>query len=319
MMIPSFLRAALFLLVACSCPVWAGFPDRPVHIVVPFPTGATADAATRVIARKLAELWGQPVIVENRPGAPGVQAVATAAPDGYTLLLGNASLLATAPLLNPKLPYKVDRDFVPVGQLMSNNPVLVIAASSGIKSIKELVDQARAKPEKFTYSSAGIGSTNYLMMELFQSATGTKMVHIPYKGGGQQVTDVMGRHVDVSMLSVPSVLTQVKSGGLRALAIVGPKRDRALPDVPTMAEAGARGVEYSIWFGLYAPAKTPASVVHKVGADLQRALGADDVVNQITSLGGDPVPLSPVDFARYVASETVLWADLIKKNKLTAD
>lgn len=311
------LAAALALIAAQAAS--AAFPDKPVRIIVPFPTGATADAATRVVAYKLSQYWGQPVVVENRPGAPGVQAAATSTPDGYTLLLGTASLLATGPLMNPHLSYKSERDFVPIGQLISNNPVLVIAPSSGIKSVKELVTQAKATPGKLTYSSGGIGSTNHLMMEMFQASTGTSMLHIPYKGGGQQVQDVMAGHVNLSMLSVPSVLSQIKAGNLRALAIVGPKRDRSMPDVPTMAEAGVRGVEYSIWFGLYAPTKTPQRISQKISDDLQRALKEPDVVDKITQLGGDPTPLAPNDFARYVTSEKALWADLIKKNKLTAD
>lgn len=310
-------RALALVAAAGVQSAWAAFPEKPVHIVVPFPTGAAADATTRVVAKKLAELWGRPVVVENRPGAPGVQAVAAAPADGHTLLLGAASLLATAPLLNRGLAYRTERDFVAVGQTFASTPSLVVHPSLGVRTVKELVDYAKARPGKVAYASTGLGSANHLVMELFQSATGTQLLHVPYKGGGQQITDILANHVQMGILSVPSVLPHVQSGALVAVAVTGAKRDNALPTVPTMTEAGVRGIEFSVWYGLFAPARTPAAQIQRINADLQRALRDPEVSRQLSALGGEATPTSADEFARYVAAETAMWADLIKKHKIT--
>jgi tripartite-type tricarboxylate transporter receptor subunit TctC len=311
------LRAFALAALTASQAAWAAFPDKPVHIVVPFPSGAAADASTRVVARKLADFWGQPVIVENRPGAPGIQGVAAAPADGHTLLIGAASLLATAPLLNPALAYRTERDFVAVGQTFSSTPSLVVHPSLGVKTVKELMAYAKARPGKVAYASTGIGSANHLTMELFQSATGTKLLHVPYKGGGQQITDILANHVQMGILSVPSVLQHVQSGALVAVAVTAARRDRALPNVQTMTEAGVKGIEFEVWYGLFAPIKTPPAVVQKINADLQRALKDPEISRQLLALGGEPAPTTPEQFGKYVAAETAMWADLIKKHNIT--
>ncbi|MCJ0763986.1 Bug family tripartite tricarboxylate transporter substrate binding protein [Variovorax terrae] len=297
----------------------ADYPEKPVRIVVPFPAGAAADAAMRVVARKLSDLWHQPVIIDNRPGVPGMQAVAAAPADGYTLLLGAGSGIVTAPLLSSKLAYNPARDFAPVGRVLINIPILTTHPSLNTHSVQELIALARKNPGSLNYSSSGNGSPGHLSMEMFQAATGTRMVQIPYKGGAPAVNELVGGHVQLGINAVPSVVQQIKAGKLTPLAVASAKRSRALPDVPTMAEAGVPGFEYDIWYALFAPARTPPEVIARASAMLQRALGDPEVASQLIAQGAEPAPTTSQELARFIQDDTARWAKLVKDRNLKLD
>lgn len=312
-----FLLAALAALATQA--VFAAYPEKPVRIIVPFPAGGAADNAMRVVALKLSDYWGKPVIIDNRPGVPGLQAAATATPDGYTLLLGAGSSIVTHPLINSKLPFNPARDFAPIGRVVANVPVLVVHPSLGVKSVKELVALAKKKPDTLHFSSSGHGSPNHLAMELFMAMSDTKMVHIPYKGGSPSVNELVGGHVQLGINAVPSVIHHVKTGKLTALGVASARRDRSLPDVPTVAEAGLPGFEYEIWYALFAPSRTPADIIARTSADLQRALAEPDVVRKLIEQGAEPRPSSAQELAQYIKDDTARWAKLIKERNLKID
>lgn len=295
------------------------FPDRPVRVIIPFPAGAAADNAMRVVARKMSDQWRQPVVIENRPSVPGILAAATAPADGYTLLLGAGSSMVTTPLLNSKLVYNPARDFVPVGRVLLNVPILTTHPSLGVRSVKELVALARSKPGRLDYSSSGSGSPGHLAMEMFQSMTGTHMVHIPYKGGAPAVTELAGGHVHLGVNAVPSVMPHIKQGRLTPLAVGSRKRSPALPEVPTFAEAGMPDFQYDIWYAMFAPARTPPEVVAKVSASLMRALADPDVASQLVAQGAEPAPTTPLELARFIKDDTARWAKIIKDRNLKID
>jgi tripartite-type tricarboxylate transporter receptor subunit TctC len=302
---------------AMSLSAQASWPERSVKFIVPFPAGGPADSAMRIVAKRLGEIWGQPTIVENRPGAPGMVVAATAAPDGYTMILGAGSHMVTAPLINAKLAYKPQRDFAPVSLLLTNTPVLTVHPSLGVRSLRELIAYAKAKPDTLNYSSAGIGSPSHLMMEMFNDITGTKMVHVPYKGGAPSVLELVAGHVQLGVNATPTVLTYVTAGKLTPIAVASAKRDRSLPSVPTMAEAGIPNFDYLVWYGVFAPIKTPLAVVEKVSADMQKVLGEPEIVEQMRAQGADPQGSSPKNFATMVQNDINVWGKLIREKKLT--
>lgn len=293
------------------------YPVRPIQIVVPFPPGAAADTAVRTIAPRMAASLGQPIVVRNHPGVPGILAVSRAAPDGYTLLVGAGSNMVTQPLLARQLPYS-PRNFAPVGRAIVNVPILTAHPALGVRSAQELIGLARAQPGRLNYSSSGTGSPGHLAMEMFQALTGTSMVHVPYKGGASAVTALMGHHVHVSVNALPSVIGPVRQGRLVPLAVGSTARSPALPDVPTMAESGVPEFDYEIWYGLFAPARAPVEVVHAVSQALQAALQDTEVVRQLESQGADPSPSSPQELADYIARDTARWERLISERRLDA-
>lgn len=297
----------------------ADYPDKTVRVIVPFPAGAAADGAMRVVARKMSEYWRQPVVIENRPGIPGIQAAAAAVPDGYTLLLGAGSGMVTTPLMLSRLTYSPTRDFVPIGRVLVNDPILTTHPSLGVTSLKQLIALAKSKPGRLDYSSSGSGSPGHLAMEMFQLTTGTHMVHIPYKGGAPAVTELIGGHVHLGINALPSVVQHVKQGRLTALAVGSAKRARALPDVPTFAEAGVQGFAYEIWYGLFAPARTPPDVQAKASAALQRALADPEVARLLAEQGAEPAPTTPQELARYMTADTARWSRIIKERNLKID
>ncbi len=297
----------------------ADFPEKSVRIVVPFPAGAAADAAMRVVARKMSEQWRQPVVIDNRPGAHGFQAVTAAPADGYTLLMGAGSGMVTAPLLSSKLPYNPSRDFVPVGRVVINVPILTTHPGLQTRTVRELVELARKSPGTLNYSTSGNGSPGHLSMEMFQAATGTKMVQIPYKGGGPAVNELVGGHVQLGMNAVPSVLPHIKAGKLVPLAVASAKRSRAFPQVPTMAEAGVKDFEYDIWYALFAPTGTPPEVVTRISKALNAALADADVSGLLVAQGAEPAPTTPQELARFIQEDTARWAKLVKERNLKLD
>ncbi len=297
----------------------AQFPEKPVRIVVPFPAGAAADTAMRVVARKMSDQWRQPVVVDNRPGAHGFQSVTASPADGYTLLLGAGSGMVTAPLLSSKLAYNPSRDFVPVGRVVINIPILTTHPSLNVRTVQELVELARKNPGQLNYSTSGNGSPGHLSMEMFQAATGTRMVQIPYKGGGPAVNELAGGHVQLGMNAVPSVAPHIKGGKLVPIAVASAKRSRAFPNVPTMAEAGVKGFEYDIWYALFAPTGTPADLVNRISKALAAALGDPEVASQLLAQGAEPAPTTPQELARFIQEDTARWAKLVKERNLKLD
>jgi tripartite-type tricarboxylate transporter receptor subunit TctC len=310
------LLAGACALGATLAAVAAEFPERPVKVLVPFPAGGAADNAMRVIGKKLSEYWKQQVLIENSAGVHAIKAGAAAAPDGHSLLLAAGSQMVTGPLMRSKLPYHPQRDFVPVGRLVTNPPVLVVHPSLGVKSVRELIVMAKKKPGALNFSSSGIGSPNQLALELFQDMTGTDMVHVPYKGGAPSVIELVGGQVQLGINAIPSVLTHIRNQKLVPLAVASSQRARSLPDLPTIAEAGVAGFEYTIWYALFAPAKTPQPLVERISADLQRALAEPDVEKALLEQGNEPAPTSAAKLAQFIQQDTVRWQRLVKERNL---
>jgi tripartite-type tricarboxylate transporter receptor subunit TctC len=293
----------------------AEYPAKPVRIIVPFSAGAAADAVTRVVANKLITYWGKQVLLDNRPGVPGIQVAAQSAPDGYTLLMGAGSSMVTGPLIAAKPLYDPQRDFAPVSRLVTIAPILTVHPSVEARSVKELIGLAKKRPGELNYSSSGMGAPNHLAMELFLVMTGTSMVHVPYKGGAPSVTELIAGQVQLGFNAIPTVLQYVKDGKLRALAVGSPKRVRALPDLPAVAET-VPGFDYEIWYGLFAPAKTPAPIVAKVSSDVQRALREQDVIQQLVAQGTEPAPTTPEQLTQYIKDDTARWVKIVKDRNL---
>jgi len=301
--------------VLAASPAW---PERPVKVIIPFPAGGPADTAMRIVGNRLSEVWKQPVVVENKPGAPGIVSVGAAAPDGYTLLLGAGSGMVTTPLVNPRLAYKPS-DFAPVSLLVTSTSILTVNPAFPVKSVKELVAYAKAHPGQVNYSSSGMGSPGHLTMEMFQQLTGTKMTHIPYKGGIPAVAELMAGHVQAGVNATPSVIQHVNAGKLLPLAVTSKHRDKALPNVPTMEEAGVSGLTFDAWYAIFAPKKTPASVVDKASADIGRVLAEPEIQKRIEAQGNMAGGGTPQQLDQMVQSETQAWTNLIRTRKLTIE
>jgi tripartite-type tricarboxylate transporter receptor subunit TctC len=288
---------------------------RPLRIVVPFTPGGSTDILARAIAPKLAQALGQNVVVDNRPGAGGslgATEVARAEPDGSTLLMGHIGTLAVNPSIYPKLAYDPVTSFVPVAYVARVPNVLVVNAASPIKSLKDLVEAARAQPGRLTYSSGGNGSAAHITFESLKLKTKIFMLHIPYRGTAPSVTDVIARQVDCTFTGAPAVLPHVKSGRLRALAVSSPQRLPALPDVPTVAESGYPGFEADQWYGVVAPAGTPAAVVTRLNVEINKALTLADVTQQLAIEGATPMPSTPQAFGELIRREIPRWAEVVK-------
>jgi tripartite-type tricarboxylate transporter receptor subunit TctC len=304
------------VLVLAGSAARAEYPEKTVRIVVPYPPGGFNDTLGRIVAQKLTEAWGQPAVVENRPGGGtliGTDSVAKAPPDGYTLLVV-AFPFAVNPSLYAKLPYDTVKDFAPLLLAGQTPNLLVVNPAVPIHSVKELIAAAKAKPGSLSYGSTGSGSSNHLSMELFRTMTGVDLVHVPYKGSAPMVTDLLGGHVHVAFDNTPNVLPQVKAGKLRALAITSATRSAMVPDVPTVAEAGVPGYEVGVWFGIVAPAGTPPAVVAKLNAELNRMLTLPDVKQKFADQGVEPVGGSPERFAAHLTAQIEKWTKVVKES-----
>jgi len=282
------------------------YPNRPLRLIVTFAPGGSVDIFARTLAPRLTEVWGQPIVVDNRGGGGGVigtELAARAAPDGYTLLLGTSSGLVANPLLHKALPYDPERDFAPVSLLVVNTQLLVVLASLPVRSVAELIAHAKANPGRLAYGSVGGGSPNHLAMELFKAATGTDMLHVPYKGSGPAVTELLAGQVQL-MFNPPSpLLPHVKSGKLRALAVGNATRSPALPDLPTVAEAGVPGFESAPWTGLFAPAQTPRPIVLKLSAQLTKLLADPELRERLLAQGSEARGTTPEALARFMRED----------------
>lgn len=305
---------ALFCLAA-SVAFAQGYPSKPVRMVVPFPPGGTTDILARAVGQKLSEAWGQQVVIDNRPGAGGnigTDIVAKAPADGYTLLMGTVGTHAINASLYAKLPFDPIKDFAPVALVASVPNVLVVNATIPATSVKELIALAKSKPGQLNFASSGNGTSIHLSGELFKSMTGTSILHIPYKGSSPALADLIGGQTNMMFDNLPSSMGHIKSGKLRALAVTSAKRSPALPDVPTIAEAGVAGYEASSWFGVLAPAGTPKEIVAKINADIVKALGVPEIKERLSSQGAEPVGNTPEQFAAYIGTELVKWAKVVK-------
>jgi tripartite-type tricarboxylate transporter receptor subunit TctC len=315
-------RALLLLLALAAFEVPAqGWPVKPVRAVVPVGAGSSTDIVHRIVLEELAVRLGQQVVVENRVGAGGTigsALVAKAQPDGYTLL-AHGSAHTIAPAIYKSLPYDPARDFAAVAAIGISPSVLVVPPARGMKTAAELVAAARAKPNALNFSSVGIGSATHLSAERFQSSAGVQAVHIPFKGGAEAMTEVIAGRVDFFFGPVALVLPQIREGKLTALAVNTDTRSAALPQVPTTREAGFRDAEYPIWFGLFAPARTPREVVERLNREAQNALQAPRVREKLAGLGVDSMPMSPDQFAAYVEREVALNAALARQAGLKAE
>ncbi|WP_062361730.1 Bug family tripartite tricarboxylate transporter substrate binding protein [Variovorax paradoxus] len=297
------------------------YPDKPIRIIVPYTPGGFNDTMARVFARKLQDAWGQPTVVDNRPGAGtvlGTDAGAKAAPDGYTLVVAGFPLVVNQ-YIYPKLPYDTKKDFAPVILGGQTPNLLLVRAESPIKSMADLIANAKANPGKLNYASAGNGTSLHLAMEYFKSVTGTDMNQIPYKGSAPMVTDLLGGQVDVMFDNLPNALPHVKAGKMRALAVTTPKRLAAIPDVPTVAEQGYPGFEVAVWYGLAAPKGTPKPILDKLNAELQKALKSDDVKAIFAAQGVEVLGGSVADFEKFFAAQDAKWAPVIRKAGIKAE
>ena len=299
----------------CVTPAWAqGYPAKPVRIIVGFSAGSTTDLIGRVLATKMAEGMGQPVVVDNRPGAGAniaAEIVSKSPPDGYTVLLANAGL-ATGATAYVKLNFNALRDFAPVTQVSGTPHILVTHPSLPAKNVKELVSFTRTRPGDLNFSSTGHGNSDHLAAELFMYMTGLKMVHITYKGGPQAIGDVATGQVAMYFAGLPVSIPFVKAGRVRALGVTGAKRAAVLPEVPTVAEAGVPGYEHILWGMLVVPAATPKEVIARLNAEAVKALNAPDVRERYAGMGVDPAPSTPEQASAYLKSETAKYAKVVK-------
>ena len=309
-------RCLALLLCACGAATAQDYPARPIRIIVPFTPGAGTDIVARAIAQSLNEAWKQSVVVDNRPGAGGTIAgelVARASADGYTLMLGNVSTLAIAPALNPKLPYSPLRDFAPITLITTSENVLVLHPSVPVTSMREFIAFAKANPRKLNYGSSGNGTTSHLGGVMFASMTGTEMTHVPYKGSGPMLTDLLAGQLQLSFSSVPTALPHIKSGRLRALAVTLLARSSVLPDLPTVQEAaGLKGFEISLWQGIVAPAATPRTIVMKLNQQIAGSLRTPEMKAKLTVQGLDAVGNTPEQFGAYIRDEIAKWTKVVQ-------
>ena len=304
-------------LLAAVAPVHAqSYPAKPIRIVVPFAPGGGADIIARIVGQKMTDSWGQQVVVDNRAGASGnigAEIVAKSAPDGYTLLMAS-SALAINPSVYRSVPYDVIKDFAPITQpgLLPN--ILVVHPSVPVKTVKDLIALAKSRPGQLAYASAGAGTGTHLAAEMFKLQAGIDMVHVPYKGGGALISDLLGGQVALTFATLPSVMPYVKAGRLRAVAMTTTRRWHGLPAVPTIAESGFPDFEISTWIGLLAPAGTPKDAVAKLHAEVVRILKLPDVRERFDGLGIEPVGDTPEHFAQYIRSELAKYAKVVKQS-----
>lgn len=299
----------------------AAYPSKPIRLVVPFTPGGSTDILARAIGQKLTEAWGQPVVIDNVPGAGGsigADKVAKAPADGYTLLMGHIGTLAVNPSLYPKLPYDPVKDFEPVAWMARVPNVLVVHPAVPAKNVQELVALAKAKPGQLNYGSGGNGSAANLATEYFKLQTGTSLLHIPYRGTAPAVTDLLGGQIQVLFTGAPAVLGQIKNGQLRALAVSSPQRLDALPDVPTVAEAGYKNFEADQWYGVVAPVGTPKGIVSKLNAQINQALGSSELKTRLNNEGAIATPTTPEAFGQHIVREIGRWKPVIQSGRVKA-
>jgi len=319
--------ASACLLAVISALMTAGalaqqFPTKPIRLLVGFAPGGGTDIVGRVIGQKLSEWWGQQVVVENRAGATGTIAadfVSKAAPDGYTLLMGHVNSNAIAPTLFKKLPYDAVKDFASVTYIGYVPNVLTVHPSLPVKSVKDLVALAKTRPGELTCASSGTGSTQHLALELFMTLTGVKIIHVPYKGSGQAIVDLVAGQVQMNFDTMPPVIDHIKSNRLRALAVTTPKRASQLPDIPTLDETGLKGFEMTNWYGIVAPAGVPRDIINKMSADINKALQDPGVRKRLVDVGTEIGGGTPESLDNFIKTEIAKYTKLVKAANVQLD
>ncbi|HET7803122.1 MAG TPA: tripartite tricarboxylate transporter substrate binding protein [Pseudolabrys sp.] len=292
------------------------YPTRPVTLIVPFPPGGSTTVMARNVADKMSAALGQQIVVENRGGAGGTlgtRFVAKAAPDGYTILLSYTATMAIAPAMNSNAGYDPARDFAPIGMIGFAPSVLLVHPSLPVHSVAELISHAKALSSPLQYGSPGVGTVNHLAAEYLAAETGMKLQHVPYKGNGPAMSDLLGGHIPMMFVPVPVALGNIKAGTLRALAITSATRTRLLPDVPTLAESGVPGYEVALRYGLSAPAGTPPAIIARLNKELNAALAAEDVRSRLATEGAEALPGTPEAYAADIGKEEKKWGGLVKK------
>ena len=309
-----------FLLIANSVTAQP-YPSKSIRFIVPFAPGGTNDIVARMVGVKLTEAWGQPVVIDNRGGAGGVigaDLAAKSVPDGYTLLMANVNF-ATNPGLVRNLPYDTEKDFAAVSLLATSPSVLVVHPSIPVRSVKEMIAFAKAKPGQLSYSSSGAGTTGHMAMELLKQMAAIDMVAVHYKGGGPALIDLIAGRVSPGFATILSAAPHIEGGRLRALAVSTPKRSSALPDLPTVAEAGVPGYEFTGWWGVVVPARTPHAVISTLNGELVKILAQPDVRERLVREGADPASTTPEAFTAYMRSEVAKWSKVIKTANIKAE
>jgi tripartite-type tricarboxylate transporter receptor subunit TctC len=300
-----------------AAPAFAqNFPTKPVRLILGFPPGGATDLVARAIQPRMSQALGQQVVIDNRPGANGIISVeltVRAEPDGHTVLFSHIGSLVISPAMQ-KVPYDVFRDLAPIGQAVSLQNLIITHPSFAAKSLKELIAMAKAKPNQINYASSGIGSPGHLAGVLLESLAGIQMTHIPYKGGGPAIVDLLAGHVPVFFSVISTGVPHVQSGKARGIAVTGMQRADAIPDIPTVAEAGVPGYAATNWYGLLAPPKTPKAIIDRIHKEMVAALKAPEVAEALKSRGIDVAPSSPAQFGAFIRSETDKWAPIIKKS-----
>jgi tripartite-type tricarboxylate transporter receptor subunit TctC len=314
-------RFCVLLLCAIATPVLAAdYPSRSIKMVVPFAPGGGTDVLGRIIGQKLAEQWGQPVVVENQPGASGgigTRAVAKADPDGYTLLMASTgALMAASAALAPDGPFDVNKFFVPITNVAAPPYLLVANPQLEANNVAELIKLAKASPKALSFGSSGIGAASHLSGALFEKDAKVEMLHVPYKGTGPAVTDLLGGRIDMMFSPSTTVQSFIESGKLKAIAVTGAKRSKFTPNVPTVAESGLPGYASVGWFGLLVPANTPKDIVEKLNKAVVAIMAMPDVIEHMAKLGAEPEPQTPEEFGRYINADVAKWAALVKEQNI---
>ncbi len=316
--IPAVLVAVSAALTAAAA---AEYPTKPIRLIVGFAPGGGTDTTARAIGSKLSELLGQQIIIDNRPGAAGniaAELVAKATPDGYTLLMGTIAALAINPsLYTTKLPFDSIKDFAPITQAVDSTNILSLHPSVPAGSVKELIALAKAKP--LNYGSSGVGGTGHLAGELFNTMAGVKMTHIPYKGGGPAMIDLVGGQVQLVFATAASAVPQIKGGKIKGIAVTTAKRSALMPNLPTISEAGLPGFDANNWYGVLAPAKTPRPIIMRLNSEIAKVLAMPDVKNFLFNQGLDPAAGTPEQFGAYIKSEMTKWAKVVKASGAKAN
>ncbi len=313
------LVAGVALVTNAQAQAW---PAKPLRIIVPFSAGGNTDILARLIGQELTRSLGQPVVVENKPGAAGnigADYVAKSPPDGYTYVMGTVGTHAINASLYRKMPYDTVKDFAPVTLIASVPNVLVVYPPLPVNSVSDLIAYARANPGKLYFASSGAGTSIHLSGELFKTMTGVDITHVPYKGSAPAVTDLIGGQVQLMFDNLPTSLPYIKAGKLRALAITSATRTPALPELPTMIESGLAGFDIGSWFGVFAPAGTPKEIITRVNADIQKSMQTQEMRDKLLQLGAQPVGLGPEAFAAHVKAEMARWAKVVKESGATAE
>jgi tripartite-type tricarboxylate transporter receptor subunit TctC len=316
MLIRRLLAAAAVAFLAGASAQAQEYPTRPIKVVIAFPAGGPTDFVGRLLADKLKDFLGQPVIIENKAGANGAigaDFVAKSAPDGYTLFLTTSGAVTITPNLRADTPYDTLRDFAPISRVVNVNEVLAVRPELGLKSVKDLATMAKAKPGTLAFASTGVGSPPHLALELLQAAAGVKFVHVPYRGAAPAITDLLGGQVIAMFADAPVLMPQIRAGKLTALAIAAEQRNPVLPDVPTLAEEGYADTVTNNWYGLLAPAKTPPAIIARLNRAVRAALADPDVRQKLVNVGAVPAPTTPEEFAQFLRDELARWGKVIRE------